>query len=143
MIISLIVLAVLAVLSVTGMRSSRLEETMSANALQQNIAFQAAESAMQRALSNTTNLNSVLSSGTNLSISDAADLGASNVVGNALVGYLGQGPAPGYSVGVNKGSLVSYKFVVESTGQVTIPGGGVLSESRMSQGAYRVAPGGF
>lgn len=143
LIISLVVLAALAVLSVTGMRTSRLEETMSANALQQNISFQAAESAMQRALGNETNLNTALVTGDTVSVSDAASLGAPNVIGNAVVGFLGQGPAPGYSVGVNKGSMISYKFVVESTGRVNIPGGGVLSESRLSQGAYRVAPGGY
>ena len=133
LITTLVILVIVTLLGTSTVRVSLLKEKMAANAMYYNSAFQTSESAVAGALADNALLSQAIDTG---SASQTVDLSDTSLDGSAQVTYLGAGPAPGFSIGVNKGSFVSYLFDVTGTGR--LPAVGV--ESVTSQGAQRIAP---
>ena len=111
---SLIMLLVMTMIGVSAMRGSALEERMSANDMNHNKVFQAAESATELAISNTANLSGALNgSAVNVTVT----MPDPTVSSEAEVEFLAKGPALGFEMG-DDNSIVAYHFDVQGTGEI-------------------------
>lgn len=134
LIVSLIMLLVLTVVGVTAMRSSTLEEKMSANIMNYNVTFHAAESAIENALDDTDSLVQAILTSNKVTVD--LDVGDSSIDSSADVTYLGSGIAFGFSLGQNSSAFSSYRF--DATGTAIRDNSG--ANISMSQGVRRIGP---
>jgi type IV pilus assembly protein PilX len=142
LVIGLILLLVLTILAVSGVVTSTLELRMVGNQQQQERAFQAADTGIERALAGDVPLTTSITP-TPVPLTEVeryTGSGTADASGDTFEGslrYMGDAAAtsvPGYSLGAG---LLSYHFQVEITG--TSSGGAV---SQHVQGFYIVGPGG-
>lgn len=135
----LVVMILLFVLSVTGvyaMRDAGLERRMAANAAFAEAAFQAAESATEVVLNDSANLSAAWGAPGN-TVHSAPDVKVSDDFSiEADLTYLGEGPAPGYSLGQTGNGFVSLRYDVRGAAAIDALNAG----KAVRQGAYRIAP---
>jgi len=141
LLVAMIMIFMLSVMGVSVMRSSTLENRMAVNAIQSSTTFQAAESAADLALNDTSSLALTINNGKGkdpviLPIAAVRlDIGLESV---STLKYMGEGIAEGFSMGEGASTFISHRFVAR--GVSAIPS--VRSQSSVEQGAYRIAPPG-
>lgn len=127
--VSMIMIFVMSLLGVSMMRSSTLGGRMVSNAFEKDLTFQAADSATDFIVEDTTNLESVICK-TTAETTDVDVLEAGSKLETKVdVSYGGEGIVPGYSLA--KG-IAMMRFT--ATGTSTLVGSG--TSSRISQGVY-------
>ncbi len=130
--ISLVILFLLSILGLAVMRTSILEEKMSANGLHHDVAFQAAETVAQDSINNTDNMTDALNSSTGTVEVPFSNPIMPMVEATTKFSYVGKGYAPGFSTsGFNV-----YRFLVDSTGSINEAN----TSTRIIQGVFRPAP---
>ena len=129
---SLIMLLAMTMIGVSAMRGSALEERMSANDMNHNKVFQAAESATEVAISNTSTLSGALN-GSNVNVT--VSMPDPTVTSEAEIEYLTKGPALGFELG-DDNSIVAYYFDVEGTGEIQA----VDAQATTSSGIWVLGP---
>lgn len=114
--IALIILFLLSILGLAVMKTSSLEEKMAANSLHYDIAFQAAETASQDAISNTRNMANAYDNPKH-TINVPYHHQLSHIAASSTVSFVGEHPIPGESIGVDSG-LTALLFTAVSTGAI-------------------------
>lgn len=137
LLIVMIMLFALAVMGTSAMRDSGLEQRMAANAAFGAAALQAAESATEMVLNDSANLSSAWGApGTTVESTPDVQAPGDFSVGAELT-YLGEGPAPGYSLGQTGNGFVSLRYDVRGAASAD----SIHAGAAVRQGVYRVAPG--
>ncbi len=134
--VSLIMLFLLSILGLAVMRTSTLEEKMAANALHEDIAFQAAETVSEEAMSDPDNMTDAFDSGSSSVSIPFSNPNMPMVQATTILSYSGEGLPPEYSLGLGQGKFQAYRFVVDTTGTINEAN----TKTRIIQGAYRIAP---
>ena len=134
--VALILLFLLSILGLAVMKTSTLEEKMAANALHEDIAFQATETISENTISDIQNMNNAFNA-TNQTVSDTSNnVGATGISATWSLTYTGTSLAPGGSAGIGGSNPVAHRFVVDTTGTIDEAN----TSSRIIQGFYRIAP---
>lgn len=138
LLVAMVMIFMLSIMGASVMRSSTLEKRMTANAIQTSATFQAAESASNLALNDSSNLTASYTAGFNkkivLPIDEVRDdIGLES---RSVLEWVGTGAAPGYSLGEGTSGFQGLYYV--STGVSAIEA--VRSQSTVEQGAYRIVP---
>jgi Tfp pilus assembly protein PilX len=139
LLIAMVLIFMLSIMGVSAMKGSSLERRMANNSVQSAATFQAAESVTDLVLNDKANLE--LAWEGQSGPYKVPNINLKNSFGyqqGAEAEYLGDGPAPGYSTGVNNsGAFAALQYEVR--------GATVMKESNTAsaviQGAYRIAPG--
>jgi type IV pilus assembly protein PilX len=140
LVISMVLLLVMTILGLTAASNATMESRMAANTQNLNFALQAAESAVEATVNDVNVLGQALNSTSvnqKIKLNSAYTLDNQPVASEAEINYLGQSPADGFSMGVNKNAFVAHNFEINGTGSMS---GNVTS--RTAQGVYRIAPSG-
>ena len=135
LLVAMVMIFMLSIMGVSAMRSSTLNKRMTANAIQSSVTFQAAESASNLALNQTTNLNTAINAGVgeevHIEITNIqSDIGLQTESTLELVDT--GGLVPGSSEGVFQGAW----FVARGIASID----SVRSQSTVEQGAYQLIP---
>jgi len=118
LVIGLLILLVMTLIGVTAMSTATMQESMSVNGMNANIAFQAAESAVRAATSGITTAQTAMSStGAVAGPTVTYGTGSLTAVGNSQVTYVGISLATGWSLGKETGGK-AHQFTVSSTSTV-------------------------
>ncbi len=136
LLVALLVIFMLSVMGVSALKSSSIERRMTSNAIESATTFQAAESAT----------DIILNDSDNLSLAWAYDgdpyrqapklASAGELRINVDLIYVGDGVAPGFSLGQTSNGFMSLRFDALATAEL----GEYEAESNIAQGAYRIVP---
>jgi len=149
LLVAMIMIFMLSIMGVSSMQGSTLERRMASNSIQTATTFQGAESTSEIALNdpslmtqaiNIADIQAVNSGELNNSNSLEIDVNLFNSIdmdSDAIIQYIGDGPAYGYSTGSGSSNFVGYQFLVEGRSKVNA----IKAEKSVLQGAYRIAPG--
>ncbi len=145
--VGLFMLLMLTIIGLTAVRSTTQQGRMASNFQFQNSAFQAAEGAIRGLVAE---MRGELPQPAGVTVNvlvDAIDPSTANptrsytlgtnITSQATVQYIGQAPAPGYSMGVGKGAIVAHRFAITATGAQT----NTSAQAQHQQGVQRVGPG--
>ena len=120
LVIGLLILLVMTLIGVTAMSTSTMQERMSANGMNANIAFQAAESAVIAAMSSLATVKSAMGTvGPVNGPTVTYGSGSLTAVGNSQVTYVGDSIPDGTSLGIGTSGLTAHQFTASSTSTVT------------------------
>ena len=134
LIVSTIFLMVLTVISISALDASLLEEKMAANSMFKQMTFQAVESVVNDALSDTTILATAIDSGN--MVQHTVSMTNTAIVTNADITYQGQGLPVGFSLGQNEGAYSAFRFGAEGSASIA----GTSAQTETSQGVTVVGP---
>ena len=129
--VAFIMLFLLSILGLAVMRTSTLEEKMAANSLHEDIAFQAAETISEEAISNIDNMTQAFNASSATTSVPFSNPHMEMVEANTTVSYVGEGMPIGFS-----NDFSSYRFIADSTGTIDEAN----TSTRITQGFYRVVP---
>ena len=133
--VALAIMFLLSILGLAVMRTSSLEEKMAANSLHHDIAFQAAETLAEEAISDTDNLTDAMNA-TDGSVKGNLTHPNTEIDATYVINYTGESLPPGWSIQEGEGAYMAHRFIVDTTGGIDA----ASTESRIIQGAYRIAP---
>jgi Tfp pilus assembly protein PilV len=132
--VSLVLLVLISLLGVAALKNASVEEQMSANLYQKNIAFQASESAVEATLDNDTLISQTLSAnGTPVPLDVPTNV--TGVTARVSYSYVGDGPASGFSIGNGSGFSAAH-LMITATGDVPA----INASTTTVHGVYRVSP---
>ncbi|MFQ5469238.1 MAG: PilX N-terminal domain-containing pilus assembly protein [Gammaproteobacteria bacterium] len=131
LVISLLILVVMTILGVTSMSSTSLEENMAANSQNSHVAFQAAESAINAAI--TANVGFIAD--TAINPPQAQYSFGSSTISTSSIAYQGTSIKEGASIG----KLVSHQFEITGNGLIN----GAKATRTNIQGVDVTGPGGI
>ncbi len=131
LVVCLLVILVVTLIAATMIKTSAFEEKMAANAQTYNRTFQAAESAIELAINTDSMMFDAIDASDNLSAIVTASMGTSSVTASAQTKFIGQGIAPGNSIG----SASTFMYEVHGTGAMAE----VNATTMIRQGYYRVS----
>lgn len=133
--VALVLIFMMSVMGISSMRSATLEKRMATNSVHKSTALQAAESATELAIGNTTNLTNALNnSGSEVTATVSLNANTALTLG-ATVKYTGMGPPIGFGLGADSG-FVAFRFQIKGNSTLS----GVNAASEVVQGAYIIAP---
>ncbi|NOY63549.1 MAG: hypothetical protein GXP10_10460 [Gammaproteobacteria bacterium] len=135
LIVSLVMLLITTMLGVTAISSSRMGEKMAANAMNRNVTFQAAESAIENAVADTNNLLQAISAG-DAGVNDTLDINSSDVAATSNTRYQGAGLAVGFSLAADSSGFSAYRFEITGTGAISA----LNAQTVSAQGISRIGP---
>ncbi|MCW8884571.1 MAG: PilX N-terminal domain-containing pilus assembly protein [Motiliproteus sp.] len=127
----LLVIVVVTMIAATASKTSSFEEKMAANAQTYNRTFQAAESAVEYGFDVEALMFEATDASDGYSSVDNVTVGTSGVTATAQTRFLGEGIAPGNSLG----TASTYRYEVHGTGEMT----DLNSSTLIRQGFYRVS----
>lgn len=146
--VALVMLAIITLLAIMTLGSATTEQKIAATGHFHNMGFQGAESAIEAAMTDVTNLSAALTSTThevrclNLETGLVETRPCSSntdirlVTAEAQTSYLGNASnIVGYSLG-GQSQFAAYHFLIQGTGNVT----GVNLPAVTAQGVFRIAP---
>ncbi len=134
--IAMVMIFMLTILGVSSMRASNMERRLTSNAILTSTTFKAAESSTDMVLNDSENLSSAWAANDGI-IQESPDLKSTSDVSISVdLSYVGDGAAPGYSLGASSGGFMSLRF--DALGTATLDA--VNAESNVRQGAYRIVP---
>ncbi len=131
LIVCLLVIMVVTLIATTATRTSTFEEKMAATAQTMNRTFQAAESAVHAGLDNETLMFEALDASDRLSSTASVPFATEGVSATAQTRYVGQGIAPGNSLG----TATTYKYEIRGEGRMD----DFRASTLVRQGLYRVS----
>ncbi len=150
LLIGLVMIFMLSILGVSSMRGSTLERRMATNSIQTATTFQGAESTSEIVLNDEKNMTRAFEISNVKTLIDSKSDEAIKAVtvkidlkqdigmeSTAELRYLGTGPAIGFSTGDGSSNFVALRYEVKGDSKVE----SVRSRARVTQGAYRIAPG--
>ena len=127
----LLVIVVVTMIAATASKTSTFEEKMAANAQTYNRTFQAAESAVEYGFDVEDLMFEATDASDGYSSVASVAVGTSGVSATAQTRFLGEGIAPGNSLG----TASTYRYEVHGTGEMT----DLNSSTLIRQGFYRVS----
>lgn len=116
--ISLIILFLLSILGLAVMKTSSLEEKMAANTLHYDIAFQAAETVSQNAISDPQNLSNAYNSADHTVEVPFSNPQLPHITANSVVSFVGPATPAGTSLNSGSGGLTNFLYIANSTGSI-------------------------
>ncbi|MEH6824772.1 MAG: PilX N-terminal domain-containing pilus assembly protein [Motiliproteus sp.] len=131
LVVCLLVIVVVTLIAATMIKTSAFEEKMAANAQTYNRTFQAAESAIEFAIDTDSMMFAAIDASDSLSSISTVSMGTSGVTATAQTEFIGQGIAPGNSIG----SASTYMYEVHGTGAMV----DMDATTVIRQGYYRVS----
>ena len=131
LVVCLLVIVVVTLIAATMIKTSGFEEKMAANAQTYNRTFQAAESAIEFAIDSDSMMFAAIDASDSLSSISTVSMGTSGVTATAQTEFIGQGIAPGNSIG----SASTYMYEVHGTGAMV----DMNATTVIRQGYYRVS----
>ncbi|WP_421861825.1 pilus assembly PilX family protein [Motiliproteus sp.] len=131
LVVCLLVIVVVTLIAATSTKTSSFEEKMAANAQTYNRTFQAAESAVEFAIDDDQMMFDAIDNTNSLSSTVTVSMGTSGVSATAQTEFIGEGIAPGNSIG----TASTYMYEVHGTGEMTDMNASTL----IRQGYYRVS----
>lgn len=137
LIVSLVMLMVMTVLGVSTMRSAAVEEKISANAMNQDRTFRAAESATEWALGDQATMGQALLLGEDNPVATIVNLDSHSIDSSADTTYIGEGLPFGFSLGESSSGFSSFRFELTGRGAIAA----VKAQTTTQQGAARIGPG--
>jgi Tfp pilus assembly protein PilX len=145
--VGLIFMLVLTIIGLTAVRFSTQQSRMAQSMQMLTGTFQAAEAGIRGIVCEMRALVSCPPTGGVNILVDAIDVATpdpertfnvgTGFTSSATVTYNGQGPAPGFSMGVGEGAMVAYRFGISATSTHDASG----SQAAHLQGVQRVGPG--
>jgi hypothetical protein len=132
--VALVLLVLISLLGVGALKNASVEEQMSANLYQKNIAFQASESAVEATLGNDTLISQTLSAN-GTPVSQNVPTTVPGVNASVTYSYVGDGPASGFSIGNGSGFSAAH-LMITATGSVPA----INASTTTVHGVYRVSP---
>lgn len=151
LLVALVMIFMLSIMGISAMRSSTLESRMAANSIQASSAFQAAESSTEIMMNDPANLvlawtrqaavpsnnpGTDPNNRVDINTTDQLDGDDISMVTDAKMVYVGDGPAPGFSLGQGNNNFMSLRFKANGTGNITA----VQASAEVEQGSYRIVP---
>ncbi|MBX2837740.1 MAG: hypothetical protein KTR35_12850 [Gammaproteobacteria bacterium] len=139
LLVALVMIFMLSIMGISAMRSSTMENRMAANSIQASNAFQAAESSTEIVLNDYANINAALTdqvNGVAMNTTDELDGSTISLDANVTLMYVGDGPAPGFSLGQGGTNFRALRLQTNGTGNINA----VAASSEVEQGAFRIAP---
>ena len=138
LVVAIIMVFMLSLLGVSAMQGSTVERRMADNAVQTSTSFQVAESGGELLLNDSSNLGRAFGlNGEPLAIDVEAGLSLEpGIDATAAIRYVGDGAAPGFSLGQGSSNFMALRYRVDSEGSID----SVRSFSSVTQGAHRVVP---
>ncbi len=115
--VALIILFLLSILGLAVMKTSSLEEKMAANTLHQDIAFQAAETVSENAISDPQNLSDAFNSADGTIQVPFSNPQLPNITANSIVSFVGPATPTGTSLSSGSG-LTNFLYIANSTGSI-------------------------
>lgn len=148
LIIGLVLLAVMLMLGLSAQRGTNLQVRLASNYQFKELAFQTADENIRRVVQEAAGARAPPVDTPNVlvqAVSAPADAPPQRAISDADAGtestasvrYLGQGVAPGFSLGAGKGTFVAFRFEIDAQAQGPVPS----AQSRQRQGISRIGPG--
>ena len=135
---TLIILLVVTVMATSSIGVTSLEQTMAVNAQAENMAFQASESVINKAMADESVLLTAIVLAPVWQTVPGLDGEDGPVTSSAAVKHMGTGFVSGFSLGLESGMFGAYRFEIVGTGTV----GSTNIQVGTTQGVYKVAPSG-
>ncbi len=132
--VALILLVLISLLGVGALKNASVEEQMSANLYQKNIAFQASESAVEATLDDDALISQTLSAN-GAPVTQNVPTTVPGVNASVTYSYVGDGPASGFSIGNGSGFSAAH-LMITATGSVPA----INASTTTVHGVYRVSP---